>query len=827
MLQLDITVERASGLKHTGKHCVELLLDGHEPVRSPWVEDEIDRDGHVKKEKRWGQAGRGLVINLRGSVEDYASRWLHIGVIHHRTIRQDKRAAEGSVPFNQLVNGLSGWVVLEHKSQFGGKVYLVCRLLSRQLVHTPAAPRTSAATSLHATSTAPRSNVQTRSEASAPPEFQMTEAELEEQRAIMASIKAANAGKEAASAPTVAAARQREAVSASQGDRKQATQAATSTGQWSLEAPPAPAPGRATRRQSNHGSRENGGAQSPMGFNTAPAPANACGGWGSSADAQWGDWPHEGGARVAAAFGGDAGHTDAFGQHPGDAFADDAFRGGTYEKPGLRDGAFGAMGFSEDTRPHSNAPSMDSSSSSPSPSHGRRDGVASEQTQGRRDEALPLNGTFDRSSSSSPGGRPAQSPSSDSSGGEPPDAGVRSSANVVQPDSMSLPSAAMVANTQSSPHPSSNLPQWIEWRRFLSDFGDAAVESAPAANGSGVAVTGPISIPTEGAIVAPTGRRKALVIGIGYLTTPGQLNGPHSDLEQIRSMLLRVGFSQEHILCLRDGQADFSLLPTKRNVLSALRWLAHGAVAGDTLFFYYSGHGSQVLDAKAPSANAVDDTICPVDLQWAGHISDHQLFECIVRHLPAGVRLTALLDCCVPGLSLNLPWVCDEQRGWVAEPDAYQTLGDVVCFSLRAAEDVSADLLRALCARPSGVMTSTFLEALGQLAQRQGGPVTYLQLVASMRELLRVTDLDWQIRFTASQAFDPSQRPFRFSDAVSNGNPTIGLQVPRAPKIPRAWCGPHGVDQALRFPPEIGPPPPYHGEASSPLAQAPPEAPVL
>jgi len=32
-------VVKAAGLKHDGRHCVEFLLDGHGPERTPWVED--------------------------------------------------------------------------------------------------------------------------------------------------------------------------------------------------------------------------------------------------------------------------------------------------------------------------------------------------------------------------------------------------------------------------------------------------------------------------------------------------------------------------------------------------------------------------------------------------------------------------------------------------------------------------------------------------------------------------------------------------------------------------------------------------------------------
>ena len=37
-------------------------------------------------------------------------------------------------------------------------------------------------------------------------------------------------------------------------------------------------------------------------------------------------------------------------------------------------------------------------------------------------------------------------------------------------------------------------------------------------------------------------------------------------------------------------------IPTRKNILSAFRWLRDGAKAGDSLILHYSGHGGSVKD---------------------------------------------------------------------------------------------------------------------------------------------------------------------------------------------------------------------------------------
>lgn len=360
-----------------------------------------------------------------------------------------------------------------------------------------------------------------------------------------------------------------------------------------------------------------------------------------------------------------------------------------------------------------------------------------------------------------------------------------------------------------APEASPPLPAWIPWRKFLLDFGEAAVQTAPPPSASGVQVTGPHAMPLSDAAPVATGRRRALLIGSNYTSAPAQMRSAHGDVANIRSTLLRVGFEDEDVLCLQDAQADLACLPTRRNILTALRWLTHAVVAGDVLFFHFSGHGTQVLDAGAGVAEAMDDAICPVDQQWAGHITQNQLFESMVKNLPSGVRLTALFDCCVPGVSFGLPWAHDMQHGWAEEPDAFHTLGDVVCYHLCSIGEITAEKLQWVCALPGGVLTTVFLGALRTLAARREGPVSHSQVMQQMAADLQSCPLACEVRMSASQRFDVQARTFRFFDAMPNRNPNLGLCVPRRHKAPRQWCGPAGVDGALRLPANVGPPPPY------------------
>jgi len=593
-MQLEVAVTSADRLKHTGKHSVEVLLDGHEPLRTEWIEDNYGYDGRIVQPKDFRAAGR-RVIRLRGEPEKYKDAWLHLAVIHQRTFSADKRAAEAHVPFAEVAKGFSGWVNLEHKDQFAGRLFVIAQLAER-----PTTPAASAAL--------------------AAPSVQVNQSDLEEQIAILASLQEAPVRN-----PEPGAGEEAQRRKSASGDFEAPRQYSASAGL-----------GEAPRRHSASGGID----EVAFGWNRAP-----------------------------------------------------------------------------------------------------RD---------RHEEPLP----------------PLPPPS------EPPPQ--------ARAAEVSTSGASAVASAR---------PRWLDWQGYLSSCGgDPEVKvHAPA---------------TEGDYQQPGDcRRRALLIGIDYRGCQAQLNGSAGDVRSIRQVLLRLDFSPEWILCLTDDQANPEFQPTRCNILCALGWLCHGLVPGDVLFFHFRGHGSQRRDpgvAVGPNGAALEDAFCPLDLSSAGYITESQVFDLLVARLPAGVRLTAVTDCCVPSVGLGLSFVCDPQRGWASVPDACCVAGDVVCLTAQTDTEVQPEALQALCAAPGGVVTTALLQAMSELAGRRAGPVTYLQLLEQLQEQLRRAGLQgWRPVLWGSQTFDCSSRMFRLSDCLPNGNSELGYP-PRARHRPwRRWCGDGSLEQAV------------------------------
>ena len=104
-------------------------------------------------------------------------------------------------------------------------------------------------------------------------------------------------------------------------------------------------------------------------------------------------------------------------------------------------------------------------------------------------------------------------------------------------------------------------------------------------------------------------RRKALLIGCNYPGTSAKLSGCCNDAV-IMEYLLKHKFGYQDIKILRDDGKGGDGKPTRRNIMTHIRWLVGDARAGDSLFFHFSGalSHSRGLSSPISECQAVDHT---------------------------------------------------------------------------------------------------------------------------------------------------------------------------------------------------------------------------
>jgi metacaspase-1 len=156
-----------------------------------------------------------------------------------------------------------------------------------------------------------------------------------------------------------------------------------------------------------------------------------------------------------------------------------------------------------------------------------------------------------------------------------------------------------------------------------------------------------------------TSVKRALCIGINYSSdASASLRGCINDTLNVRDILIKnFNYKAENIVMMNDESAD-ELKPTRANILRQIFNLVQGSTDNntDTLFFQYSGHGSNVRDGSGDEKDGRDEVIIPLDYKTQGVITDDDLYKLLVAPLKKNQKLTCLIDSCHSGTVLDLQY---------------------------------------------------------------------------------------------------------------------------------------------------------------------------
>ena len=127
----------------------------------------------------------------------------------------------------------------------------------------------------------------------------------------------------------------------------------------------------------------------------------------------------------------------------------------------------------------------------------------------------------------------------------------------------------------------------------------------------------------------------------------GNLEGSLNDVESVRELLAgrKFGFAENNIHVLEEGKA------TREGILQAMKkYLLDEPARGDTVVFYYAGHGSQRYNSLTDKPFHLDETIVPADASsGVFDIRDKEIARLFNQVVDKGVLLTAIFDSCHSG----------------------------------------------------------------------------------------------------------------------------------------------------------------------------------
>lgn len=151
---------------------------------------------------------------------------------------------------------------------------------------------------------------------------------------------------------------------------------------------------------------------------------------------------------------------------------------------------------------------------------------------------------------------------------------------------------------------------------------------------------------------------RAVVVGVGdYRVLDADLRGPPRDAALMAEVLLARGVDPAAVRLLGadilpDGVRGGA--PTRAGILAALAEVAGEAQAGDTVVFYFSGHGAQAPDTGGDEGGGSDEILLPADAEgWTGAaqavtnaILDDELQVWAAGLLGRGVAVVGVIDAC-------------------------------------------------------------------------------------------------------------------------------------------------------------------------------------
>lgn len=189
----------------------------------------------------------------------------------------------------------------------------------------------------------------------------------------------------------------------------------------------------------------------------------------------------------------------------------------------------------------------------------------------------------------------------------------------------------------------------------------------------------------------------AVIVGISdyYNGSGSDLPSPALDAKRLDIVLKLKSdeWNSNNILLLSDSDAN------RQNILDALDWLEKNADGGDTVMFFFSGHGTRVVDQDGDEEDGFDEVICPYDYDVdfvnytptnpVNFITDDELSEKFDDISAKGIKgMFIIFNSCFSGGLVD--WK-DEQSAAKEETNLFDALKDANAFDTGLSSDIESE----------------------------------------------------------------------------------------------------------------------------------------
>lgn len=243
----------------------------------------------------------------------------------------------------------------------------------------------------------------------------------------------------------------------------------------------------------------------------------------------------------------------------------------------------------------------------------------------------------------------------------------------------------------------------------------------------------PTVITVVNQVISQNSNKAASLIGLNYTGTAAALNGCINDANRMRNTLQ----SKNYVVKLF---TDLNVT-VKNNVLEILDDLIK--TNKQTLFFQFSGHGTQIPDKNGDEADGQDECLYSVGNTL---ILDDDIQKRVAA-IPKGTTVFMVIDACHSGSMIDLPFRLDSRNNIIQDNNNVVN-ADVFCISGCQDDQTSADvtqggtsygaLSNSIQIVLSKFKTGTWREFVNQVRQQliKDGYTQRPQLTVSRKELI-------------------------------------------------------------------------------------------
>lgn len=224
-----------------------------------------------------------------------------------------------------------------------------------------------------------------------------------------------------------------------------------------------------------------------------------------------------------------------------------------------------------------------------------------------------------------------------------------------------------------------------------------------------------------------------IVVGCEYRGQPAQLLGCARDAMNIAKCFhSKYAIPKSNIFYLTEDNQN--LPPTRQNIMNVLQSCIQKADRGQCrqIIFYYSGHGTGIMDQNGDEIDGQDEVILPNDYNKSGVITDDELYQ-IFKQVPENCKTLYIFDSCNSGTMGDLEY-------------QFNSIGDhtsqIVKSSRRQDKVSSSSICISGCKdnqtstviQENGVWESALTLALLEILQQNTGSITLKQLEQKLRD---------------------------------------------------------------------------------------------